>query len=190
MKPVLVACAAGAALALGACGQPTPEEQVRETMDRFAAALAEKDYQEMCEQLFARQLLTSLESVGVPCGVALLRGFEDVREPTLQVQRVQVRSEGVAFVDARTDAANQDPYPAIFQLVREGETWKVASLAQAQPPRPARPPASTGPGRLPPPASDPSPPRRERPGADPPPTPRTTPPTSPSRTAPRGPGQG
>jgi hypothetical protein len=126
------------AVALAGCGGPTDEERVRQTLQRFGQAVAAKDYSRLCNELLARSLVRKLDSVGVPCGLALAKGLEGVRRPSLEVVQVKVRSDTLALAQVRTTAANQPPSVDTVRVVREGEEWRVASLSGAQPPAPRR----------------------------------------------------
>ena len=130
-------------MALTGCGGPSDEERVRATLQRFGQAVAAKDYNRMCSDLLARSLIRKMESVGVPCGLALAKGLEGVRRPSLEVMRVKVRSDELALAQVRTTAANQRPSVDTVRVVKEDEQWRVASLSGPQPPAPRqRPPAA------------------------------------------------
>jgi hypothetical protein len=131
------------ALALSACGGPSEEEQVRQAAERFGQAVAAGEYTRLCEEMLAKELVSKLSTVALPCPVALARGWENVQRPTLRVLEVKVRSERLALVQARTDAANQEPLTATLRMVKENGAWRVASLSGAQPPAPPRPSQET-----------------------------------------------
>jgi hypothetical protein len=142
MRPRASACAA--ALALSACGGPSDEEQVRQAVQRFGQAVAAKDYSRVCSDLLAKSLVRKLDSVGLPCGLALAKGLEGVQRPSLQVVQVKVRSDTLALAQVRTTAANQPPSIDTMRVVKEGDEWRVASLSGPQPPAPRRPPPGAG----------------------------------------------
>src|SRR5688500_14398727 len=135
MKALLPLLATGA-LALAACGEPSDEELVRERMEGFGRAIAAKQYNRLCSEYLARELVTRVTAAGLPCGVALTRGLEGVRSPKLTVLEVRVRSDRLALVRARTSAANERPSVDTFRVVKEGGQWRIGSLAGAQPPAP------------------------------------------------------
>src|SRR5918992_3686961 len=68
---------------------PTPEEQVRSTVAAFGRATAAKDYQALCDRLLAPSLVEEVESIGLPCEVALRQGLGRGEEPRLTIGRVQ-----------------------------------------------------------------------------------------------------
>lgn len=130
--PALTTCA----LALAACGGPSDEELVRERMDGFGRAIAARDYNRLCSEYLARELVMRVTQSGLPCGVALTRGLEGVQTPKLAVLEVRVRSDTLALVRARTSAANQQASVDVFRVVKEDDQWRIGSLAGAQPPAP------------------------------------------------------
>ena len=140
MRRGAVAVAAACAVLGGAlvgCGQ-SDEEEVASTLDDFAEAIREKDYQALCDDLFADDLVEQVRSVGLPCEVALRQGLGEVRGPTLTVGEVEV-SQDAALAEVRTGAQGQQPSQDTVRLVREDGEWRVASLAAPQPQPPARP---------------------------------------------------
>ena len=85
MRRALGAAAVAAALLAGCGSDPSPQEQVRDTLDEFGRATAAKDYQALCDRVFAPQLVGKLTQVGLPCEVAMQRSFEDVENPRLTI---------------------------------------------------------------------------------------------------------
>jgi hypothetical protein len=118
-----------ALLVLAGCGDqgPTPEQQVRSTVTEFGRATAAKDYQTLCDRLLAPSLVEEVESVGLPCEVALRQGLGDVREPRLTIGRVEVRDDR-ASAEIRTSAAGEEPSKDTLELVNLDGTWKISSL--------------------------------------------------------------
>jgi hypothetical protein len=123
LAPVLVL------LAVAGCGEsgPTPEEQVRSAVTEFGRATAAKDYQVLCDRLLASSLVDEVESIGLPCEVALRQGLGDVREPRLTIGRVEV-GDREATVEVRTSAGGEEPSRDTLRLVNEDGTWKISSL--------------------------------------------------------------
>jgi hypothetical protein len=118
-----------ALLVLVGCGEggPTPEEQVRSTVTEFGRATAAKDYQMLCDRLLAPSLVEEVESIGLPCEVALRQGLGKVREPRLTIGRIQVH-EDKASAEIRTSAAGEEPSKDTLELVNLDGTWKISSL--------------------------------------------------------------
>src|SRR5690242_20166969 len=80
------------AAGVSGCGDsgPSDTEQVHATVEAFGQATAAKDYQRLCDDVLAPQLIVKLEQVGLPCEVALKQGFEGVQAPTLTIGKIVV----------------------------------------------------------------------------------------------------
>jgi hypothetical protein len=116
---------------LAGCGA-SDEREVRATLDRFAEATAAKDFQTICDDVFASRLVAKVR-VQVPCELALGRSsLADARAPRLEIRRVEVDGER-ASATIRTSAANQPASEDTVELVREDDEWRIAALAS--PPR-------------------------------------------------------
>lgn len=130
------------AVSVAACGSDGEDEDeaVRATVQRFAAATRAKDYQELCDQIFASTLVSQLRDAGLPCEVALRTGLGSVKRPTLVLRRVEVNDDA-ALARIRTGAQGQPPSDDALKLVKEDGSWKIASLSaqQPQPPEPKAP---------------------------------------------------
>src|SRR4029079_1432228 len=68
-------------LTLASCGHEKPTQQVHDTVERFGTAVAATEYQLVCDDLLAKNLIDALEESGVPCELALKTGFGDVKNP-------------------------------------------------------------------------------------------------------------
>ena len=125
-----IAAAALAAAALAGCGSgPSTQEQVRQTLDEFGRATAAKDYQALCDRVFAPQLVTKLTEVGLPCEVAMQRSFEDVENPRLTIGKITVaEDEKSAKAEIRSSATGQAPSRDTVTLVPVDGGWRVSSL--------------------------------------------------------------
>ena len=110
--------------------EPDSEEQVRETLDRYAEATREKDYQTLCDDLYASDLVERSRAAGLPCEVALRTGLEDRQNPQLQVLGVDVTGD-TAAARVRSTAVGEVPSVDTIGLVKEDGNWKVASLSDA-----------------------------------------------------------
>jgi ketosteroid isomerase-like protein len=127
------AAALALALALGACGEEEGvTAQVRGAVGDFAEATAKKDFQRICDDLLARELVRGVEQVGLPCEVALQRGLGEVEAPTLEVRSVVVNGDR-ALAEVDSTARGQRPSRDSLELVRQQGAWRIASLARAQP---------------------------------------------------------
>ena len=115
------------ASALAACGR-SDEREVRDTLEAFAQATAKKDYQRLCDDLFAEQLVEEVRRT-VPCEVALKNSsLGDARDPKLVIRRITVDGDK-ASADVTTSAANQPASQDTVSLVREGDDWRIVALA-------------------------------------------------------------
>jgi hypothetical protein len=125
-RPLLLVIAA---CALAGCGDsgPSDEEQIRSTLAAFQRATADRDYQALCDRILAPKLIETVKQIGLPCEVALEKGFEDVRDPRLTVGAITVAGDG-ATAQVRSSAAGQTPSEDTLELVRVGDGWRIASL--------------------------------------------------------------
>ena len=129
MRRALAAAALAAALA--GCGDsgPTAEEQVRQTLGEFGRATAAKDYQALCDRVFAPQLVRKLTQIGLPCEVAMQQSFEKVENPRLTIGKVTIaEDEKGATAEVRTSATGQAPSQDTVELVPVEDGWRVSSL--------------------------------------------------------------
>jgi hypothetical protein len=122
--------AAGLAAALAGCGSgPSAQEQVRDTLDELGRATAAKDYQALCDEVFAPKLVEKLQQVGLPCEIAMQRSFEDVQNPRLTIGRITVaKDEKSATAEVRSSASGQAPSQDTVELVPVDDGWRVSSL--------------------------------------------------------------
>jgi hypothetical protein len=105
---------------------PNSEKQVRATLDRYAKASRDKDYQTLCDDLLADDLVERIRSAGLPCEVALRTGLQDRRNPTLTVLGVEVNGDQ-ALARVNGSAAGEVPATSTYRLVREDGDWKIAT---------------------------------------------------------------
>ena len=109
-------------------GGPDANTQVRAVVARFGVATRTHDYQTICDDLLADDLVNKIEAIGLPCESALSRGLGDVKNPTLTINDVSIAGAR-ALVSIHTTAAGQPASDDALQLVRESNRWKIASLA-------------------------------------------------------------
>jgi hypothetical protein len=118
-----------AAVLLAGCGDRTPSdsEQVRSVLQTFATATEKRDYDTLCDKVFAPKLLTGLQQIGLPCEVALKRSLGSVSNPKLTVGKVTVKGK-TATANVRTAADGQQPSSDQVQLEKVKGSWRVSSL--------------------------------------------------------------
>ncbi len=132
-RPLSVAFALCIATSLAACGERsslTPEKEVRTVVSRFAVATAEKDYQAICDDLFSPALADNTEQYGLPCELALKKGFEGVVTPKLAIRGITVKGDN-AKVRVHSTAANQPASDDVLSLARDGGAWRITALGAA-----------------------------------------------------------
>ena len=130
MRRALAAAALAGAAAMAGCGSgPSDQEQVRTTMDEFGRAISAKDYQALCDEVFAPKLVEKLTQVGLPCEIAMQRAFEDIQNPRLTIGKISVaKDEKRATAEVRTSASGQTPSQDDIELVPVEDGWRVSSL--------------------------------------------------------------
>ena len=131
MRRRLAAATLAAALLAG-CGDsgPSAEEQVRSTLSEFGRATEAKDYQALCDRVFAPQLVRKLTQIGLPCEVAMQQSFEKVSNPRLTIGKITVaKDEKSAKAEIRSSASGQTPSQDTVELVPVGDKgWRISSL--------------------------------------------------------------
>ena len=128
IRPLLVLLAA---CALAGCGDsgPSDEQQIRSTLAEFRRATAARDYQALCDRILAPKLIEAVKRIGLPCEVALQKGIGDLRDPHLTVGAIDV-SDDKATAEVRSSAAGEKPSQDTVELVRVGDSWRIASLGR------------------------------------------------------------
>ncbi|MDX6676639.1 MAG: hypothetical protein QOE31_691 [Solirubrobacteraceae bacterium] len=108
---------------------PDSDKQVRDTLDRYAQATRDKDYQTLCDDLYASALVERIRSAGLPCEVALKTGLEERRNPQLRVLAVEVTGDQAA-AKVRSTAIGEVASVDTVRLLKEGDGWRVSSLSE------------------------------------------------------------
>ena len=87
---LLAVLALACAVVAAGCSRESDEDQVRDTLERFADATARKDYQALCDDLFASKLVEEVRR-SVPCELALRNSdLGSAQKPQLRILRVSV----------------------------------------------------------------------------------------------------
>jgi hypothetical protein len=132
-RVLLAALAVACAVAGVGCGSDsekatkTSETEARGVVERFGTATARRDYQTICDELLADNLVKKVEDVGLPCEIAFEKGVGSVKNPRIEVRQVKVQGNR-ALVSVRSTARGETPSDDAVQLVREGDEWRIASL--------------------------------------------------------------
>src|SRR5215210_3325246 len=118
-RPLLLVLAV---FALAGCGSsaPTDEQQIRAALSEFQRATAARDYAALCDRVFAPKLIETVKQIGLPCEVALRKGFENVEDPRIAVGAIDVRDDK-ATAEVRSSAAGEPPSQDTVELVRVGD---------------------------------------------------------------------
>ncbi len=140
MRPLLVLTCL-AALALAGCGggaktrpkkPEDPQKAVRAAIASFQRDVQKKDYAGLCRDVLAQELLDKLRRANLPCEQALKVGLQNVVNPRIAVQSVEV-THNRAVARVRSSADNQPALDGTLALVREVKGWKVATLGTQGP---------------------------------------------------------
>ena len=105
------------------------EEKVRDQLERYAQATRDKDYQTICDELYAGDLVDRVRAAGLPCEVALRAGLEDRQNPQLEVLAVEVNGDQ-ALARVRSTAGGEVPSVDTVRLVKDDGEWRIASLTE------------------------------------------------------------
>ena len=108
---------------------PDEEEDVRAALDRYATATRDKDYQALCDDLYAKELIDRLQSVNLPCEVALRTALNDVQNPQLTVLGIEVNGDQ-ALARARSTAVGEIASQDTIRLIKQDGDWRISSLSQ------------------------------------------------------------
>ena len=108
---------------------PNDTAAVRETLDRYADATRDKDYQTICDNLYAKDLVDRVRAAGLPCEVALRTGLDERQNPQLTVGGVEVNGDQ-ALARVRSSAAGEVPSDDLVRLIKEDGGWRIASLSE------------------------------------------------------------
>jgi hypothetical protein len=127
LRPVRRLFVASIVLLMGCGGGPSDTEQVHATVEAFGQATAAKDYQRLCDTLLAPKLIERVESIGLPCEVALKQGLGDVKAPSLTIGAIKIDGDD-AMAQVNSTAQGQAPSKDTLKLQRVNGKWKIASL--------------------------------------------------------------
>ena len=123
-----------AALALAGCGAQQdaqgedfegPQAEVAQVVEDLQSAAQQGDAEELCGRILARELVTRLAAGGSQCIDELQKAVGDVNDFELDVTRITISG-----TTARAEVTHgEDERASAFELAREGDAWRVTSLA-------------------------------------------------------------
>jgi hypothetical protein len=102
-----------------------PPAQIAQTVDRFERAVARRDYEAICDQLFTAQ--ARKRAGGAECSRQLRSATEDVKKPSIEILAIDVQGDR-ATVKVRTRAQGQARVSDELRLRRESGGWLVEAL--------------------------------------------------------------
>jgi hypothetical protein len=123
--------------ALGGCGGPSQQDQVRSKVEQFVSAAAGRDYATICNQVLAPSLLIRLAVGGISCPQAMQIGFGGVTRPTLSIGKITVSGSHAAVIALSTAQGQQASIDTV-ELTKTGQGWRIASLGGPPIARPSR----------------------------------------------------
>jgi hypothetical protein len=125
----VVAMLAPAGCSLGGKDEPKPvsgvPKEIVATVERLERSVAQRDYETICNELFtarARQ-----RAGGDECVTQMRSAAEDVKRPTLKIERIEVNADR-ATVDVATKAEGQARVTDTLELRHIGDRWLIEAL--------------------------------------------------------------
>jgi hypothetical protein len=136
--PAFVLPAALAATLLAGCGASTTnnaedfqgdQKAVAQVIDDLEKASkgANPDTKEICNTIFAKAVADKLRQGSDDCQDAVKRQLKDVSDSDITVKRIAVN--GNTAVATVVSSVNGDDATQTLNLSRDGQTWRIASLA-------------------------------------------------------------
>ena len=102
-----------------------PPAQIAATVDRLERAVATRDYETICDQLFTAQ--ARKRAGGAECARQLRSATEDVKKPSIEILAIDVKGDR-ATVKVRTRAQGQARVSDDLRMRRESGRWLVEAL--------------------------------------------------------------
>lgn len=111
---------------LSGCGATSPSDQVRNTINDFATAAAENDYQHICSDLIAPDVLKEFKQHKLSCVAAFKSSLQNHKNAKFDIVKITVQGKvGVAQVHATS--SNTQPVTDTFTLVKNRKgMWQIA----------------------------------------------------------------
>lgn len=128
----LTACVIASLMCCGCGAGKSPSSEVRATLERFAGAVAHRNYGVLCSEILSESLTAKLQRIGLPCEQAMARGLGSAHRPKLAILGVSVH--GVkANATVRTSASNQASSEDVIELEKSAGRWRIVSLGSGSP---------------------------------------------------------
>src|SRR5947207_15597266 len=108
---------------LEACGANS-SGQVRDKVEQFVEAAAQKDYATICDQVLAPPLVERLSGAGLTCPEAMQVALGGVRNPTLSVGKVKVTGQRASAITLSAASGQQASIDTI-DLVKTSNGWRL-----------------------------------------------------------------
>ena len=116
---------------LAGCGGKSDQQQVRDKIHEFAGAMASRDYQALCDDIFAPALVSKLRTLGLPCEEQLRQSLAPVHKPTVQIKRVVVEGK-TATANVISGAQGQPTSADVIGLTKLTAGWRISSRSTPQ----------------------------------------------------------
>ena len=113
-------------------GSSSPEDAVRSTLDGYAKAFANHDYQAICDRYLSPKLIDGVEERGLPCEAAVRPAIKEAVKPAMAVRSVKVTGTTATAV-VHSTAANQPPSDDTISLAQIHGTWYIAGTVKNGP---------------------------------------------------------
>ena len=120
-------------LGLSGCGT-SDTTAVRDKMQQFATATADRDYATICHQVLAPDLTAHLAATGVTCEQAWQLALSAVKNPYMSVGKITVKGSSATAI-VLSVAQNQRSSLNAIGLKKTGSGWRIESLANQLPGR-------------------------------------------------------
>ena len=127
---------AAAALALAGCGAQQDaagdefagaEAEVAQVVEDLQSAAQQGDAEELCSRILSRELAGELAAGGSQCIDEMEKAIGDVNDFDLEVTGVTI--DGTTARAQVSQGGDEDGKTATFELARDGDGWRVTSLA-------------------------------------------------------------
>ena len=126
----VVAFLAPVGCSIGGDSEPQPvsgvPKQIAATVDRLGRAIADRDFDEVCDKLFTAAART--RAGGSECAKQMTAAAEGVRNPAIEIRGIDVQGNR-ATVKVATTAEGQARLTDTLELRRQGKRWLIESLS-------------------------------------------------------------